>query len=254
MSDTATAPAFRTRVRNGETLIGIWSSLCSNMVAEILGLTGYDWVLLDAEHSPNDPIDLFGQLQALNGSPSEPIIRPPWNDQVLIKRSMDIGFKSLIVPFVQTKEEAEAAVSATRYPPQGLRGIAASTRASRYGTDTDYWQRINEEVTLIVQVESQTTLDNLDAICSVPEVDCLFVGPNDLAASLGHLRQVDEPAVQDAIKHVAATCRANGKTPGILASSPDEAKRFLDYGYTFVGVGADIGLLRNGATALRQQF
>ena len=254
MSEGSQTPSFRTRVRNGETLIGIWSSLCNNLVAEILGLTGYDWVLLDAEHSPNDPANIVTQLQGLNGSPSEPMVRPPWNDAVMIKRIMDIGAKSLIVPFVQTKEEALAAVSATRYPPQGLRGIAASTRASRYGTDTDYWQRINDEVTLMLQVESQTTLDNLEEICSVDEVDCLFVGPNDLAASLGYLRQPDVAAVQDRIKWIAETCRANGKTPGILASAPDEAKQYLDYGYTVVGVGADIGILRSGATALRAQF
>ncbi|MGI9383844.1 MAG: HpcH/HpaI aldolase family protein [Methyloligellaceae bacterium] len=252
MSDTRNR--FRERLLSGETLIGLWCSLGSPMVAEILSLADYDWILLDTEHSPNEPRDLLTQLQALQGCASEPIVRPAWNDPVLIKRVMDVGVKSLIVPFVQTKEEAEAAVRASRYPPDGIRGIAAGTRASRYGTDEAYWRTINGQVAVVVQVESQQTLDNLDAICEVPEVDCLFVGPNDLAASLGLIRQIDARPVQEGIARVVETCRAKGKAAGILATSAEETRRYLDMGFTLVGAGADIAVLRNGAVALREQF
>ena len=252
MSDTR--DEFRERLRDGETLIGLWCSLGSPMVAEILSLADYDWILLDTEHSPNEPRDLLTQLQALQGCRSEPIVRPAWNDPVLIKRVMDLGVKSLIVPFVQTREEAEAAVRASRYPPDGVRGIAAGTRASRYGTDEAYWRTINDRVAVIAQVESQQTLDNLEAICEVPEIDCLFVGPNDLAASLGLIRQIDAGPVQEGIARVVETCRAKGKAAGILATSAEETRRYLDMGFTLVGAGADIAVLRNGAVALREQF
>ncbi|MCG8511445.1 MAG: aldolase/citrate lyase family protein [Rhodospirillales bacterium] len=234
--------------------IGLWTSLSSNLVAEILNPIGFDWLLFDVEHAPNDVPLLLGQLQAMRGSPSEPVVRPEWNDPVIIKRLLDIGFRSFLVPMVQNAEEAAAAVAATRYPPEGIRGVATVNRAAAYGADVNYFKSANSQACVTVQIETRESVDNLEAISNVEGVDGVFVGPSDLAASFGHLGNPSAPAVQEAIQHVVNTARNLGKAAGTLAPARDDAMRYLDWGFSFVAVGADIGLLRGGASQLLASY
>src|SRR4029079_17799351 len=178
---------FKQAIRGGRPQIGLWASLCSNLAAEVIAGAGFDWILVDTEHSPNELPLVFSQLQALVGGTAAPVVRPAWNDMVLMKRLLDIGVQNFLVPYVQTPEEARAAVAATRYPPQGIRGVAVSHRANRYGRLKDYFKRANEEICVIVQIETRVALQNLEAIAAVDGVDALFIGPSDLAAASGHL-------------------------------------------------------------------
>jgi 4-hydroxy-2-oxoheptanedioate aldolase len=246
--------AFKHALAEGRLQIGLWSTLCSNIVAEIIGDSGYDWILLDTEHSPNELPGLLSQLQAMSRGTATPIVRPAWNDAVAIKRIMDIGVQSLLVPFVQNVEEARAAAAATRYPPLGMRGTAGSSRASRYGRVTDYLKKANDEVCLLVQVETRSALDQIEAIAKVDGIDGVFIGPSDLAASLGHIGNQQHPEVQKAIESAAKRLKSVGKAAGILTPNEEEAKRYISWGYTFVAVGADNGLLRGAADALVKKF
>lgn len=227
--------------------IGLWSSLCSNMVAEILSYVGADWVLFDMEHAPGDLPVLVTQLQAMNGSASAPVVRPPWNEPVILKQILDAGAHNFIVPFVQDAEEARRAVASVRYPPQGIRGVAAGARASHYGFEKDYWHNINDLISVIVQVETAEAVGKLDEICEVDGVDCAFIGPNDLAASMGHLMNAGCSEVQAMMAEVPGICAKHGKAAGTLAVNPSDAKRYIDMGYSFVGLGSDIGLLKTAA-------
>ena len=245
---------FKHNLAAGKLQIGLWSSLCSNIAAEIIGDSGFDWILLDTEHSPNEIPDLLGQLQAMQASPTTPIIRPAWNDAVLIKRALDIGAQSLLLPYVQNAEEARAAVAATRYPPHGIRGVSVASRASRYGRTPGYLGNANDEICVLVQVETRQALGELEAIAEVPGVDGVFIGPSDLAASLGHLGNPQHPDVQKAIKNAVDRLTAVGKPAGMLTGNEEEAKRYIDWGYKFVAVGADVGLLAKNADALCKRF
>ncbi len=246
--------AFKHAIAAGELQIGLWSSLCSNIGAEIVADAGFDWILLDTEHSPNEIPGLLSQLQALVRGTATPIVRPAWNDAVLIKRVLDIGTQSVLVPYVQNPEDARRAVAAVRYPPAGIRGVAAAARASRYGRITDYLKKANEEICLLVQVETRTALDELEAIAKVEGVDGVFIGPSDLSASLGHIGHPQHPDVQKAIEAAARVIRSAGKGAGILTSNDDESRRYIGWGYTFVAVGTDTGLLGRGADALAKRF
>ena len=245
---------FKHALARGETQIGLWCSLCSNIAAELVSHSGYDWLLFDTEHSPNELPDLLAQLQAAATGTASAIVRPAWNDTVLIKRALDIGAQSLLLPYVQNADEARAAVAATRYPPKGIRGVTASGRAARYGRVGEYLQRADEEICVLVQVETRTALDNIAAIASVDGVDGVFIGPSDLAASLGHIGQPGHPVVQTALKEAVDALKAAGKPAGILTANEDEARRYLDWGYLFVAVGSDIGLLAKYADALAKKF
>ena len=246
-NELAVMNPLKAHLRDNNVQIGLWCSLCSNMVAEVLSYTGFDWVLFDAEHAPNDVPGLLSQLQAMKGSLAVPIVRPPWNDPVILKQLLDIGFQNFIIPFVQTDEEARQAVAAVRYPPQGIRGVAGSARASCFGFNENYWSTINDLVCVIVQVETAEAVERLDRICEVDGVDAIFVGPNDLAASVGHLMDTGCREVQDMMAHIAGICAKHGTTAGTLAGDPEEAKRYMDMGYKFVGVGSDVGLLKKAA-------
>jgi len=245
---------FKAAIKAGRLQIGLWSSLCSNIVAEIIGDSGFDWILLDAEHSPNEASDLLRQMQALGRSRSTPIVRPPWNDPVTIKRILDVGAPALLIPFVQNAEEAKAAVAACRYPPRGVRGITVSGRGARYGRVKDYLKRADEEICVLVQVETGEALAQLEAIAAVDGVDGVFIGPSDLSASLGHLGDQQHPVVQAAIKDAAARLKALGKAAGILTPVEADAKRYIDWGYTFVAVGSDLGLLAKAADERAKAF
>jgi 4-hydroxy-2-oxoheptanedioate aldolase len=245
---------FKRALRDGKPQIGLWSSLASNYSVEVIAGAGFDWILLDCEHSPNDLESLLTQLQAAAAYPSHPIVRVPWNDMVTIKRVLDIGAQSLLIPYVSTVEEARAAVSYTRYPPTGLRGVAGTTRATRFGRIKDYAKRAHEEICVLVQVETQEALDNIEAIAALDGVDGIFIGPADLHASLGHTGEIANAKVVPQIEEAIRRIRKAGKAPGILTTSEELAKRQLGCGALFVAVGADVGILARGAEALLARF
>jgi 4-hydroxy-2-oxoheptanedioate aldolase len=222
-------------------------------VAEILAHAGFDWVLLDTEHSPNELPMVQSQLHAMTGGTATPVVRPAWNDMVLVKRYLDIGAQTLLLPYVQTVEEASSAVRYTRYPPQGVRGVAGSTRAAGYGRIKDYMNRAHEELCVLVQAETRLALKNLEGIAAVEGVDGIFIGPNDLAADLGHLGNWQHPDVWKAMEDAAKRIRKAGKAPGILVGEAD-GKRCLEMGFLFVAVGADTGMLVRGSDALAGKF
>jgi 4-hydroxy-2-oxoheptanedioate aldolase len=246
--------AFKRALQAARPQIGLWSSLSSNYTVEVIAGAGFDWILLDTEHSPNDLENLLTQLQAAAPYPSHPVVRVPWNDMVTIKRVLDIGAQSLLIPYVSTKEEAASAVSFTRYPPAGVRGVAGTTRATRFGRVRDYAQRAHDELCLLVQVETQAALDNLEAICALEGVDGVFIGPADLHASLGHPGEIANPKVKPLIDAAIRRIRKAGKAPGILTPNEADARHWLECGALFVAVGADVGILARGAEALAAKF
>jgi 4-hydroxy-2-oxoheptanedioate aldolase len=245
---------FKRGIKAGKPQIGLWSSLSSHYSVEVIAGSGFDWLLLDTEHSPNDLENVVTQLQAASAYPTSSIVRPAWNDMVLIKRFLDVGVQTLLIPYVQTPAEAASAVAYTRYPTRGVRGVAGTTRASRFGRVKNYFKRAEEELCVLVQVETRLGLDNLEAIASTDGVDGVFIGPADLSAGLGHLGNIAHPEVQkaidDAIKRI---CKA-GKAPGILAPVEADARRYLDLGCLFVAVGADVGLLARESEKLCAKF
>jgi 4-hydroxy-2-oxoheptanedioate aldolase len=245
---------FKHAIAKGELQIGLWCSLCSNVTTEIVSHSGYDWLLLDTEHSPNEVPDILAQLQAAQAGTASCVVRPAWNDIVLIKRYLDIGAQTLLIPFVQTPEEAKRAVEAVRYPPNGIRGITGSGRASRYGRVNGYLKNASSEIALLVQVETREALTRIDEIASVEGVDGVFIGPNDLSASFGHIGNWGHPEVQDAILDAGKRIRKAGKAAGILTPNEEEAKKFIEWGYNFVAVGSDLGLLAKNADALAKRF
>jgi len=246
--------AFKAALAARKLQIGLWSSLCSNIAAEIVSDSGFDWILLDTEHSPNEIPDLVKQLQAIQAGTATPIIRPAWNDAVLAKRALDIGAQTLLFPYVQNPEEAKRAVASTRYPPHGIRGVSVAARASRYGRVPGYLTKANAEICVLVQVETAPALRELEAIAQVGGIDGVFIGPSDLAASLGHLGNPAHAEVQAAIQDAVIRLKAVGKPAGILTGNEEEARRYIDWGYLFVAVGADVGLLARNADALAKNF
>ncbi len=246
--------SFKRNLLAGKRLIGLWSSLGSPITMEVLGLAGFDWLLLDGEHSPNDPLTFVPQLMALKDSASAPVARPSSNDTVELKRLLDIGFYNFLIPFVETPEQARRAVAATRYPPQGVRGVSVSQRGNRYGTVPDYLKGINSEICVLVQIESRQGMSNIRDIAKVEGVDGIFVGPSDLAAAFGHLGNPKHPEVQEAIAKLFAEAKACGKPSGILTPVEEDARRYLEWGASFVAVGSDLGLFRNATQALRDRF
>ena len=246
--------AFKAAIKAKKLQIGLWQSLCSNIGAEICSDSGFDWLLLDTEHSPNEIPDLLSQLQAMELGTATAIVRPAWNDAVIIKRCLDIGAQTLLIPYVQNAEEAKAAVAATRYPPHGIRGVSVAARASRYGRVAGYLTKANDEICVLVQVETGQALAQIEAIAKVEGVDGVFIGPSDLAASLGHVGNPQHADVQAAMKNAVERLTAIGVPAGILTGNEDEARRYIDWGYLFVAVGSDVGLLAKGADTLAKKF
>jgi 4-hydroxy-2-oxoheptanedioate aldolase len=239
---------------DGQPQIGLWSTLTSPVATEVVAGSGFDWVLLDTEHAPNDVTSVHRQLQAMQGSAASAVVRPYWNDAVLFKRLLDIGVQSLLVPFVQNADEARLAVAATRYPPQGVRGVATTIRANRYGRAKDYLHRAHDEICVIVQVETPQAIANVEAIAAVDGVDGLFIGPSDLAASMGHLGDNGHADVRGEIERAIRRIRATGKCAGILAPVEADARHWLELGCLFVGVGNDTGILARQTEALAAKF
>ena len=248
------ANPFKRALRAGRPQIGLWSSLASHISVEVVAGAGFDWLLLDMEHAPNELPMVLAQLQAARGGTAQPIVRPPWNDMVVIKRLLDVGVQSLLIPYVQSAEEARDAVAFTRYPPHGVRGFATGPRANDYGRIADYVQTYADELCVLVQVETRAGLDNLEAIAAVEGVDGVFIGPADLAAALGHAGELKHPQVQAAIENAIGRLVAVGKPPGILIGDEQLARRYLELGSLFVAVGSDLALLARGADALASRF
>src|ERR1043165_4632089 len=245
---------FKRALKAGKPQIGLWSSLSSNYSVEVIAGAGFDWILLDCEHSPNDLESLLTQLQAAAAYPTHPVVRVPWNDMVTIKRVLDVGAQSLLIPYVSSAEEAKAAVAHTRYPTAGVRGVAGTTRATRFGRVKDYAKRAHEEICVLVQVETQGALDNIEAICDIEGVDGVFIGPADLHASLGHTAEIANPKVKRKMDQAIRRIRKCGCAPGILTPNEVDARHWLECGALFVAVGADVGILARGAEALAAKF
>lgn len=248
------ANRLKRALRDGRRQVGLWCSLPSHVTIELLAGSGFDWLLLDTEHSPSDVPTVLTQLQAMAGSTASAVIRPAWNDAVLFKRFLDLGVQSFVVPWVQTAEEARRAVAATRYAPHGIRGVAAVIRANQYGRLRDYATRIDDEICVIVQLETRTALGNLEEIAAVEGVDGLFIGPSDLAADLGHLGNSAHPDVRATIDDAIARIRRTGKAPGILAPIEADARHWLELGALFVGIGSNAALLARQSEALAARF
>jgi 4-hydroxy-2-oxoheptanedioate aldolase len=245
---------FKQGLREGRQLVGLWSALLSAAATEVLGDSGFDWILIDTEHAPNETPMVADQLRAASLGTASPVVRPAWNDPVIFKRLLDVGAQTLLVPFVQSAEEAARAVAATRYPPGGIRGVATVHRANRYGRVTDYFARANDEMCVLAQLETRAAVDALEEIARVDGVDGVFIGPSDLAASLGHAGNNAHPDVRRAIEDACDRAQAIGAPIGILAPLETDARGYLDMGFAFVAVGSDIVVLRRGCDALVKMF
>jgi len=246
--------AFKRALRDHRPQIGLWSSLCSHLVAEVIAGAGFDWIVIDSEHGPNELGGIVHQLQAMAPYPVEPVVRIPIGDPVAIKRYLDAGARSLLVPMVQNAKEAAAMVAATRYPPEGIRGVASTHRGNRFGRVKDYFKRAADEICVLVQVETAEAMKHIEAIAAVPGIDGIFIGPSDLSADLGHLGHPELPAAQEAIADGVARGTKAGKAMGILTPKQPDAQRYLELGFTFVAVGSDVGLLARESEALAAAF
>jgi 2-dehydro-3-deoxyglucarate aldolase/4-hydroxy-2-oxoheptanedioate aldolase len=234
---------FKRAIAMGRTPVGAWLVSGAPSTAEALGCVGFDFLVVDMEHTPIDLPQMTDVLRAIAGTPAQAIVRPPWNDMVWTKRVLDAGAQSLLFPFVQSAEEARRAVAYTRYPDAGVRGVAAMHRGSRYGTIADYQKRAHEELCVIVQIETASAFEQLEAIAAVPGVDSIFIGPADLSASMGLLGDMGNAAVQEKLRAGARACRKLGKPCGIVGANPQIVDRFLDYGFSWVAVGSDIAMM-----------
>jgi 4-hydroxy-2-oxoheptanedioate aldolase len=246
--------AFKRAILAGRQQIGLWCSLPGPYAAEAMAGAAFDWMLLDTEHSPGDPLTVLGQLQAVAPYPVSPIVRPACNDAVLIKRILDFGAQTLLIPYVQSAAEAQAAVAAMRYPPLGVRGVSGVTRATGFGRIAGYARRAEEELCLLVQIETREALDRLEEIAGVDGVDGVFIGPADLAASLGHVGEAGHPEVVAAIEDAIRRIRACGKPAGILTPDNAFAQRCIELGTVFTAVGVDASMLARATEALAQRF
>ena len=245
---------FKQAIASGKRQVGLWSALASPIVAEILAGAGFDWIVIDGEHGPNDILSLLPQLQAMRGGTAEPVFRVPWNEPLILKRALDVGARTLLIPFVQNAEEARKAVAATRYPPLGIRGVSVAPRANDFGRVKNYHPNAHLDTCVLLQIETQAALKEIEAIAAVEGVDGLFIGPSDLAADFGHLGNPKHPAVQAAIHEAARRIRATGKAAGTLAGSLDDVEALFDAGFNFTATGSDVGILARGAEGIAARF
>ena len=245
---------FTHALRTGQKQIGLWVSLGSNFSAEIIAPSQFDWFLVDMEHAPNELQSILSQLQVFAAYETTPIVRPPWNDTVMVKRLLDIGAQGLLFPMVQSVEEAAEAVAATRYPPRGVRGVSGSTRANKFGRISDYFSRIEDETTVLVQVETLSAIKQAEEIAAVDGVDGVFFGPADIAADMGYLGQPTHPEVWELIRETAGKLMRKNVPVGTLVFDPTAAKQLLQDGFTFVACGSDAAILAKGVDALKAQM
>ena len=245
---------FKAAIAAKRQQIGLWSSLASHISTEVIAGSGFDWILLDMEHSPNDLADVYVQLQAIMESPTQAVVRVPSDDPITIKRILDAGAQSLMIPNVDDASQAERAVAATRYAPRGQRGFSQAPRAARFGRVANYHARCEEELFTIVQIESRTALDNIEEIAAVEGVDALFVGPGDLSTSLGYLGQQGHVDVVATIETTIGRIAATGKACGILTGDEALARRYIAAGTAFTAVGSDMSILARTTEALAAKF
>ncbi|MHB9038763.1 MAG: HpcH/HpaI aldolase family protein [Armatimonadota bacterium] len=249
------AKNIRERILARQVVAGTWLGLGSSVTAEVIGRAGFDWVLIDLEHGMGDLGGLVGQLQALESTSAASIVRIPWNDAPFIKRVLDMGAAGVMVPYVNSAEEAQCAVRAMRYPPEGIRGVATVGRLADFGSNfTAYFETANRSHATIVQVETGTAVDNAEAIASVDGVDALFVGPFDLSTNLGIPGQLDHPVFREALQKVSNACRGAGKAAGILIARPEMVAPSVADGFTCVALGTDIGVLSESMRQLVKAF
>jgi 2-keto-3-deoxy-L-rhamnonate aldolase RhmA len=242
-------------LREGRPTAGGWLHLCSAISAEIMSRAGFDWLLVDMEHGHGDYQTLLAQLQAIEGSPVIPIVRVEWNDPAVIKRVLDIGAYGVMIPWIAGRQDAEAAVRASKYPPAGIRGIAGSHRAGGYGRHAaEYWKRANDEVLVVIQVETTTAVAAIDEIVKVPGIDVLFIGPGDLSTALGHMGDMGHPDVRTAMEKVETAAKAHGIALGNITRSWDQARELYKRGYQFLTLCSDTALVVQGAKEILGRF
>lgn len=244
---------FTAALKARQKQIGLWISLSSNFAAEVVAPAGYDWALVDMEHSPNDYFSVLGQLQAFAASDTTAIVRVEWNDAVAVKRLLDLGAPGILFPMIQSVDEAMRAVAATRYPPNGVRGVSGATRATKFGRVVDYTARIEDETTVLLQLETRAAVEQAEAIADVVGVHGIFFGPADIAADIGKLGKPMDADVWALIKPAAQKLIAKGIPVGTLVMDPVFAAELLNEGFTFVACGADTSILARGADALLAQ-
>jgi 4-hydroxy-2-oxoheptanedioate aldolase len=246
---------FKAALAAKQPQVGLWLSMADPYLAEVSATANFDWLLVDGEHAPNDLRSTLAALQAIAPYRSQPVVRAVSGEVHLLKQLLDIGAQNLLVPMVDSAEQARALVSATRYPPAGVRGVGSAVgRVSRWSQRSDYLEVADDEVCLLVQAESATALANLDAICAVDGIDGVFIGPADLSASLGHRGRPGHPEVQQAIEGAIRRIAASGKAAGILTSDAQLARRYLELGATFVAVGVDVLMYAQAARRLAAEF
>jgi 2-dehydro-3-deoxyglucarate aldolase len=231
----------------GHPPIGTWILSANPLIAEAVGCAGFDWGVIDMEHAPLDVMGVLNMLQAVAGTKMLPIVRVPWNDAVVVKRVLDAGATTLLFPMIQTAAEAERAVVATRYPPDGLRGVAGMSRASRFGTTPYYLKTANQHVGVIAQLETPAAIHRLESIAQVKGVDALFIGPADLSAAMGHLGEPHHPAVMDLMTQAVQRCKALGMPVGTLGDTPELVAQYRAAGFDYVAIGTDLGLMMRSA-------
>jgi 2-keto-3-deoxy-L-rhamnonate aldolase RhmA len=233
----------------GHAPLGTWIMSASPIVAEAIGCAGFDWGVIDMEHTPLDMMDVVHLLQAVSATKMLPVVRVPWNDTVTVKRVLDSGAATLLFPFVQNAEEAHRAVAATRYPPEGVRGMAGMSRGSRFGTIANYYKAANQQIGVIVQLETPAAVAQLEAIAAVQGVDAIFLGPADLSGAMGHAGDHMHPEVMGLMSQAAQRCKAVGKPVGTIGGTPEAVAQYRAMGFTFLAIASDLGLMMRGAQA-----
>jgi 2-dehydro-3-deoxyglucarate aldolase/4-hydroxy-2-oxoheptanedioate aldolase len=242
-------------LREGRPTAGAWLQLCSGISAEIMSRAGFDWLLIDMEHGHGDYQTLLGQVQAIEGSPVIPVVRVQWNDPAVIKRVLDLGAYGVMVPWIGSRAEAEAAVRASKYPPAGIRGIAGSHRAGGFGRHAaEYWKRANDEILVVIQIETAGAVAEIEQIVQVPGVDVVFIGPADLSTGLGHMGDPAHPTVQAAFTRVETAAKAHGVALGNITRSWEQARELYKRGYQFLTLASDTAILVNGAHEVAGRF
>jgi 4-hydroxy-2-oxoheptanedioate aldolase len=241
---------FKKNILSGTRTWGCWLQLASSVAAEAMARAGNEFLVVDMEHAPNDVPSVLPQLQGIAAAGKQAVVRLPWNDAVVVKRVLDIGAQTLMFPMIQTVEEAQHAAAATRYPPKGIRGVAGVMRASGFGTFPDYAKKASGEICVTLQLETASAVERIAEIAKVDGVDGIFIGPADLAASMGLIAETGHAEVKAKLKAAAAACKAAGKASGILALNEETAALYAEYGYTFIAVGSDLGLMMQRARTI----
>ena len=247
--------SIRRQVLAGQLMAGTFLNLGSSLTVEIAGKAGFDWLLIDLEHGSGDFSELVHQLQAAGCTPAAPIVRIAWNEPPRFKRALDLGPSGIMVPYINTADQARQAVEAMRYPPKGIRGVASLNRACGFGTGfQEYFATANDQLLTVIQIETRQAVEQVEAIAAIDGADVLFVGPTDLCASLGLERRFDHPKFRKALSEVVAACRNNGKAPGILVSNSEQLEFVIGEGFTFVALGSDGGVVAAGMQNLANNF